>query len=242
MTFDVLLIDPPWQYRNVKTGGSHTSGAAQKYDTLSPRELHDMPVRRIAAKDAVCFLWATVPLGADPYGVLDGWGFKFKTEWFWHKTGRMGTGYWTRGSVEKLLIGVRGNVKAWRSSLDNWIGEGSVPTEWALTDAEWRAAGCPPPGSALYSMAVAERGPAFDGVFESKPEGHSRKPAAARTMIEFLTPGARRVELFSTQPEIPNWTHYGLAIDPLHDFRKPEFWELVYAQPEPEAVSEPAHG
>jgi len=73
------------------------------------------------APNSVAFLWATVPLGKDPYEVLDAWGFRFVTEWAWHKVGRKGLGYWTRGSFEKVLVGVRGQVPAWRSSLDNWI-------------------------------------------------------------------------------------------------------------------------
>lgn len=122
--FDVIYADCAWPYRNLKTGGSHTSGAVQKYPTMSLDDIKQMPVRQIAnPKGSMCFLWATVPLGRDPYDVLDAWGYTFKTEWFWHKTGRMGTGYWTRGEVEKLLIGVRGKVPAWRSSLTNWIEE-----------------------------------------------------------------------------------------------------------------------
>lgn len=226
MKFDVVLADCAWQYRNVKTGGSHQSGASQKYETLSLDQIREMPVSQIAARDAVCALWATVPLGADPYSVLDAWNFEFKTEWFWYKIGRKGTGYWTRGCVEKLLIGVRGKVPAWRSNLDNWIEHG-----WNDEDA-------------------------FDGVFESKPEGHSRKPAVVRSMLEYLTPDVEvclgcnkptaadcgcpagtavrpttRVELFSTQPEVPNWTHYGKVIDPSHDFLDPGFWERVLAAP-----------
>lgn len=219
--FDVILADPSWAYRNLRTGGSHKSGSAQRYPTMALEEIVALPVGALAATDAVLFLWAPPPLGADPYRVVEAWGFTFKTEWYWHKVGRKGTGYWTRGCVEKLLIGVRGKVKAWRSNLDNWI-------EGGWTDDE----------------------DAFDGVFESKPEGHSRKPAVVRQMIEYLTPDVevclgcgrptkdrdcgcpagtgmrptRRVELFSTQPEVPGWDHFGLAIDPSHDFRDPAFW------------------
>ena len=191
MLFDVILADPCWPYRNVRTGGSHKSGSAQIYPTMALDQIAAMPVSRLAAKDSVCFLWATTPMGADPYTVLEQWGYAFKTEWYWHKTGRKGLGYWTRGCVEKLLIGVRGSVKAWRSSLDNWVED--------FED--------------------------ISGVFESKPEGHSRKPVIVRDRIEQLTPGARRVELFSTQPDVAGWTHYGLAIDPSHDFRDPAFWD-----------------
>ncbi len=72
----------------------------------------------------------------------------------------------------------------------------------------------------------------FTGIFESKPEGHSRKPGVVRQRIEELTPGARRVELFSTQPGVVGWTHFGLAISPLHNFRDPAFWQGVFEAPD----------
>lgn len=208
MKFDVILADPNWGYRNKKTGGSHTSGSAQKYETMDPQEIAKLPVGQLAnPKGSVLFLWATTPLGADPYMVMQAWGFRYKTEWYWHKTGRLGLGYWTRGAVEKLLIGIRGKVPAWRSTLDNWIPTDDDPRHWI---------------EQIDSQA-----------FEAKPEHHSRKPAVVRERIEALTPGATRVELYSTQPEVPNWTHYGLAIDPTHDFRHPDFWKQVLDAPHP---------
>ena len=191
MRYDVLLADPPWAYRNLRTGGSHTSGSAQQYPTLATAELSALPIREVMAQDSVAFLWATVPLGKDPYEVLAAWGYRFTTEWAWHKVGRKGTGYWTRGCFEKVLIGVRGKVPAWRSALDNWI-ETEDPV-----------------------------------VFESKPEGHSRKPASVRTLIETLTHGrAKRVELFATE-RVLGWDSYGLALDPHHDVRDPAFWATL---------------
>lgn len=121
MTYETLLLDPSWSYKNVRTGGSHTSGAAQKYATMPTDLITRLPVWDVAARNSVCFLWATTPFGGDPYGVLAAWGFTFKTEWYWHKIRRNGTGYWTRGCVEKLLIGTRGKVPAWRSNIDNYF-------------------------------------------------------------------------------------------------------------------------
>ena len=43
-------------------------------------------------------------------------------------------------------------------------------------------------------------------------------------MIELLTPGARRLELFATERSV-GWDVYGLALDPTHDFRLSTFWE-----------------
>ena len=199
--YDVILADPCWRYRNVKTGGSHTSGSAQKYPTMSLAELRAMPVKSIAAPASVCFLWATTPLGDDPFRVLEDWGFSYKTKWYWHKVGRKGIGYWTRGEVEEVLIGVRGPLKAWRSSLSNYLeGDGTLAEVFAREDDEL--------------------------VLHLKPEGHSKKPEAVQERIEALMPDARRVELFATRPRA-GWDTFGLALDPSHDFRSPEFWDVL---------------
>ena len=42
MKFNVLVIDPPWQYRKRETGGSLKSGAAQKYNTLTIKQLEEL--------------------------------------------------------------------------------------------------------------------------------------------------------------------------------------------------------
>ena len=60
--FDIIYADPPWAYRNKKTGGSMKSGAETKYPTMAIDELCALPVRQIAAKNSVIFLWSTVPL------------------------------------------------------------------------------------------------------------------------------------------------------------------------------------
>jgi N6-adenosine-specific RNA methylase IME4 len=119
--FNILLSDPPWQYSNKKTGGSHTSGAGQKYPTLSTMEIASLNVNSILSKDSVCFLWATVPMLQDGLLVLNEWGFDYKTSIVWHKTGRLGTGYWFRGEAELLLFGIKGKVPAFRSSFRNVI-------------------------------------------------------------------------------------------------------------------------
>jgi N6-adenosine-specific RNA methylase IME4 len=112
--YAVLYVDPPWQYVNKKTGGSHKSGAQAKYNTLSLDELCAVPVASLAGPNAVIGMWATVPMGDDAYRLMRAWGFTFKTAFFWVKTGRLGMGHYFRGDVEPLLFGVRGKVQPFR--------------------------------------------------------------------------------------------------------------------------------
>lgn len=121
--YKVIYADPAWQYRNVKTGGSMTSGAVNKYPVMSIDDISRLPVQSIADKNAACFLWITTPLLPDGLKVLDAWGFEYKTSLYWHKTGRLGLGYWYRGQVEQCLFGIRGKVPAFRLAKPNIITE-----------------------------------------------------------------------------------------------------------------------
>lgn len=112
--YSTLYLDIPWKYSNVKTGGSTKSGAAQKYKTLSLSELERLPIPDLCERNAVVAMWATVPMGGDPYALMHWWGFTFKAAFFWIKTGRLGMGHYFRGNVEPLLFGVRGKVTPFR--------------------------------------------------------------------------------------------------------------------------------
>ena len=121
MRFNVIKADPPWQYDNVRTGGSMRSGAQQKYPGMTLKELMEVPVKQVSQRNAVLFLWVTIPMLQEGIILLNHWGFKYKTSVTWVKKGRLGLGYWMRGEVEMLLLGVRGEVKAFRSQIPNWV-------------------------------------------------------------------------------------------------------------------------
>ena len=119
--FKTIVADPPWRYRNVKTGGSMKSGSAAKYPTLSLEEICALPVKEISDKNSVLCLWVPTPLLDHGFEVMKHWGFHYKTAIYWRKLGRLGMGFWLRGQVEPCLVGVRGRVKAWRLQKPNII-------------------------------------------------------------------------------------------------------------------------
>ena len=89
------------------------SGAEQQYATMTVDEICKLPVRDIADKNSVLFLWVTVPMLREGLQVMDAWGYHYKTALSWRKES-FGLGYWFRGQMEHLLFGVRGKVKAFR--------------------------------------------------------------------------------------------------------------------------------
>jgi len=119
--YKIIYSDPPWQYENKKTGGSNLSGAEQKYKTMSLDELKALPIKEISESDCILFLWSTVPLIREALELLESWGFEYKTMITWRKIMSLGMGYWFRGQTEHLLLGIRGNIPAFRYQHPNFI-------------------------------------------------------------------------------------------------------------------------
>ena len=112
MKYKTIVADPPWQYRNKRTGGSMKSGSAQKYETMSIEEICNLEIiKEISNKDCVLFLWVTAPMLPDTFRVIDAWGFKYKTSIIWVKTRGLGMGFWFRVQFELCLVCIRGKIK-----------------------------------------------------------------------------------------------------------------------------------
>lgn len=121
--FGTIVIDPPWEYRNKKTGGNKktgpTAGASQHYPTMSIGKL--MAMKLPAKPNCLLFLWATTPLIHRALFLMDHWGFYYRTTIYWIKERRLGLGYWFRGNAEVCYLGTKGNVDPFRSSSPNVI-------------------------------------------------------------------------------------------------------------------------
>lgn len=103
--YNVLLCDPPWEYRNT---GFEMSAEGQ-YSTMSIEELQTLKIEDLAYENSIMFMWATNPLLKEAIELLEYWGFNYKTNFVWIKT-RHTAGFYVYGQHELLLIGVRGSM------------------------------------------------------------------------------------------------------------------------------------
>lgn len=112
--YDVIYADPPWKY-NDTLGGLPKYGA-MTYATMTETEIHALPIKQLAAKDCVLFLWATMPKLQEALNTIKAWGFTYKTCGFcWVKTNPKsggiyaGLGRWVQGNAELCLLATRGH-------------------------------------------------------------------------------------------------------------------------------------
>lgn len=107
--YTVLYADPPWQYGNSGSIGTDNYGHAERhYPTISIADLCALPVRDMAADNAVLFLWVTSPLLEECFPVIRAWGFQYKTSFVWDKV-RHNFGYYNSVRHELLLVCTRGS-------------------------------------------------------------------------------------------------------------------------------------
>lgn len=119
--YQLIYADPPWQYRNKNTGGSMNSGADKKYQVMSLPDICNLPIFDITDKNCALFLWTTTPMLPDAFKVMRSWGFEYKTALYWRKIMSLGLGFWYRGQVELVLLGIKGKLKAFRLQKANFI-------------------------------------------------------------------------------------------------------------------------
>ena len=110
--YKIIYADPPWSYQDP---AANRGGAIRHYPTMKKVDIETLPVKDIADKDSILFLWTTMPKLEESFDLIKAWGFEYKTcafvwvkrnkiatSWFW------GMGRWTRSNAELCLLAVRG--------------------------------------------------------------------------------------------------------------------------------------
>lgn len=110
--YNIIYADPAWEYWS---GGNKNQNL--HYQTMTMDDICDLPVKNIADKDCVLFLWVTYPILQDCFKVIESWGFKYSTAAFvWVKKNKIadspfiGCGAWTRANSELCLLATKGSI------------------------------------------------------------------------------------------------------------------------------------
>ena len=109
--FDLILIDPPWQFTVPVVPMNRR--VENHYMTMPLNDLMALPIQNITKKPSILFLWSINTLIPEACKLMEKWGFKYTTKMDWIKVRngkiQMGLGVNVRGSSESLLIGKCGN-------------------------------------------------------------------------------------------------------------------------------------
>lgn len=131
MKAKTLMADPPWPYKTPGKGPLQSSpkhrpnswdnplagsGLANRYGTMTLKDIEALPVQDLCADDCHLYLWTTNGFIEQAHAVARAWGFRPITVITWGKvkgdgeTPSMKTGYYFRGATEHVVFGVRGSL------------------------------------------------------------------------------------------------------------------------------------
>ena len=125
--YNVIYANPPWAYKVWSKKGAGRS-AESHYPTMKIEDIKALPIGELADKDCALFLWITFPMLREAWGVLDAWGFQYKSVAFvWVKQNKKaptlfwGMGYWTRANAELCVIATKGSPKRYSKGVHQVI-------------------------------------------------------------------------------------------------------------------------
>jgi len=112
MKYKIIYADPAWGYNSSMEGDR---GVLNHYGVMKVSDIKNLPIKELADKDCVLFMWVTMPKLNECFDVIKSWGFEYKTVGFtWVKLNKnkptpfMGMGRWTRANAELCLIATKG--------------------------------------------------------------------------------------------------------------------------------------
>lgn len=85
--FTAILADPPWSYyndSNLQSPRLVREGSMKypPYPVMSSKDIAALPVKNIADKDSILFIWSTDYHLARCVEIMKSWGFDYKTVGF----------------------------------------------------------------------------------------------------------------------------------------------------------------
>jgi len=188
--YRAILIDPPWKYLTWSKKGMGRS-PDNHYKTMTIEELMAMPIRDLAYRDCVLFMWVIDSHTELAFKLLEAWGFKFKTiGFYWAKTNKdgswfMNTGHWTRANPEHVF--------------ESYLGDNEQEVERSFL-------------ATVGKPSRRETGKDVRRLIVARRRQHSEKPDEVHESIERLVEGPY-LELFARR-FYPNWTVWGDEINP----------------------------
>ncbi|XP_006891448.1 PREDICTED: methyltransferase-like protein 4 [Elephantulus edwardii] len=173
--YDVIVIDPPWQNKSVKR--------SNKYSYLSPMQIKQIPIPKIAASNCLVITWVTnrqKHLRFVKEELYPSWSVEIVAEWHWVKITSSGEYVFPLDSLHK---------KPYEGLI---LGRVRVKTALPLRNDNEEVLPIPD-HKLIVSVPCAL---------------HSHKPPLAEVLKDYIKPDGEYLELFARNLQ-PGWTSWG---------------------------------
>lgn len=197
MKFDVIVADPPWDFKDKLKQSDVKRGAASQYDLIKNKDIPLLDVKSIAKDNCVLALWVPSSLLKEGIQTLEGWGFKLKQTHIWVKTKNnpfkmLLKGLKKQKTAKEMFTKLSENLDSFRVDdvLNFYMGHIFRQThEIVLIGTRGKVS--------KMLKNRAQRSVHFGTVTE-----HSKKPEALQDMLDIMYPNTNKVELFARRDRI----------------------------------------
>ncbi len=118
--YQVIYADPPWQFDSKQLqkykGERFDSLESREYNTMTPQDIANLPIKNIVQDDSALFMWVTDAHIPEALKIIEAWGFRYVTVAFvWSKKTTTGKqvatlGAWVMKNCELCLFATRGQM------------------------------------------------------------------------------------------------------------------------------------
>lgn len=197
--YRTIVADPPWAYEGATRPWRSTS--TQSYELLPLSVIQALPVADLAEDAAHLYCWAVLPMMADAFDVVRGWGFRPCTVLTWCKPGPGLGGGW-RGNTEHLIVARRGTRPSVNPTCATCGGRDRGANKCGCHQPSWRHNGV------VVPPVEPPFGEAGEGTWYVAPRfEHSTKPDLFLDLVERMSPGPY-LELFARRARF-GWDYWG---------------------------------
>jgi N6-adenosine-specific RNA methylase IME4 len=233
--YDVIVIDPPWNYQLRSEKGQAKSAHAH-YQCRDLAWIKALPVGQLARAKTLLFCWATAPMLPEALEAMAAWGFAYKTQLVWRKVTpsgkpRMGPGYVARTLHEPVLVGAigRGTQEGALPSLFDGVDlfDGIAREHSRKPDEFYELVRRVTPDATRCDVFSRETRPGFDGWGDEVTKFNEADTASIEavepTPFRVTTPVVASNEAKPPPPASIDLTVPECRISPLRTSRFPEF-------------------
>lgn len=104
--YQVIYADPPWDIGSMVLD-KWESPLEDKYPTMTPQELIDLNIGKLADEDCILFMWTTLSTLPQAINLMSEWGFKYHITLTWDKGGGWSASGFHR-RTELVIVGYKG--------------------------------------------------------------------------------------------------------------------------------------
>lgn len=206
MKYNIIVADPPYVFSDKLKMDNVPRGAEANYSLLKDKDLLNLDIKNLAAKDAILALWVPSSLLTLGLDIMNSWDFTHKQTYIWTKTKKD-----PLSSLKKKLLKFK-DIKEMKNFISKDIdrlfvnealsfGMGRIMRnchEIALIGTR---------GKILSHLKnKSQRTVSFESV-----KRHSEKPEDLQNSLDlmFPDPALKRIEIFARRSR-KNWTCVGL--------------------------------